>query len=424
MPGPTLKTIGSYEVEREIGRGGMGVVLLARQPALDRSVVLKSLRRECADDPRLLARFEREAQAAGSVQHQNVVAVHDCFDWRGRSYICQEYVDGTDLAAALGRGRIEPRIAGLIALELARGLEAIHARGIVHRDLKPANVLLSREGEVKIADFGIALDGAARALTQTGHSVGTPHYMSPEQLYGERVDARSDLFSLGVVLYEMCTGMPPFEADDEAEGGLIRRIEAEQLLPPRSLEPRIPRALSRIAVRCLRAKPKQRWESSAQIRKVLERHLGALTSLEVQREIADWLCGCDLVEVRERETVAATPAAPHGSRRFRVALVGALVASLAIAGLLWLMRANTFDRGSAWLSDTKHSRAAIEASVVQLTRALGEPSAAATSADSSAEVARSALSEEPGRSSARRDREVSSPQSEALASPASSQTPR
>ncbi len=122
MPGPALKTIGSYEVEREIGRGGMGVVLLARQPALDRAVVLKSLRRECADDPQLAARFEREAQAAGSIQHQNVVAVHDCFGWRGRSYICQEYIDGIDLAAALGQVRVGPRIAGLIALELTRGL--------------------------------------------------------------------------------------------------------------------------------------------------------------------------------------------------------------------------------------------------------------------------------------------------------------
>jgi len=397
MPGPTLKTIGGYEVEREIGRGGMGVVLLARQPALDRAVVLKSLRRECADDPRLLARFEREAQAAGSVQHQNVVAVHDCFDWRGRSYICQEYVDGTDLAAALGHGRIEPRIAGLIALELARGLEAIHARGIVHRDLKPANVLLSREGEVKIADFGIALDGAARALTQTGHSVGTPHYMSPEQLYGERVDGRSDLFSLGVVLYEMCTGMPPFEADEEAEDGLIRRIEAERFLPPRSLEPRISRALSRIVIRCLRAKAKQRFDSASHLRATLERHVGALTSLEVQREIAAWLSECKLVDVRERETVAAAPATSPPRRGYRFALACAMAVALAIACVVWLARTHALDRGFDRLADAKGSTAAIEASVERLTHALGEQTPAVTRAASSAEssqTGRAALAEE------------------------------
>jgi serine/threonine protein kinase len=395
MPGPTLKTIGSYEVEREIGRGGMGVVLLARQPALDRAVVLKSLRRECADDPQLVARFEREAQAAGSVQHQNVVAVHDCFGWRGRSYICQEYVDGTDLAAVLGRGGIEPRIAGLIALELARGLEAIHAGGIVHRDLKPANVLLSREGAVKIADFGIALDGSARALTQTGHSVGTPHYMSPEQLYGERVDERSDLFALGVVLYEMCTGMAPFEEDDEEEDGLIRRIEAERFLPPRSLNPRVPRALSRIAIRCLRAKAKQRWASAAMLRSALERHLGAPTSLEAQGELAQWLSESELVEVRERETVAAKPVTAVDRCWYGDTLGWAAAAALAIAGMVWLVATDTLDRALELIPDATAPTATVEASADRLTRAFSDETDVFTNVDSTAENTLSPLPERP-----------------------------
>jgi serine/threonine-protein kinase len=395
MPGSALKTIGSYEVECEIGRGGMGVVLLARQPALDRAVVLKSLRRECADDPQLVARFEREAQAAGSVQHQNVVAVHDCFGWRGRSYICQEYVDGTDLAAALGQVRIEPRIAGLIALELTRGLEAIHAGGIVHRDLKPANVLLSREGAVKIADFGIALDGSARALTQTGYSVGTPRYMSPEQLYGERVDERSDLFALGVVLYEMCTGMPPFEEDDEVESGLIRRIEAERFLSPRSLNPRVPRALSRIVIRCLRAKAKQRWKSAAMLRAALERHLAAPTSLEAQSELAQWLSERELIEARDRETVAATPVTPVAPRRYGAALGWAVAATLAIAGLAWLVAADTLDRALGHLPDATGLTSAIEASSNRLTRAFSEETAVFTDVDSIAESSLAPLSEQP-----------------------------
>jgi serine/threonine protein kinase len=356
--------------------------------------VLKSLRRECTDDPQLAARFEREAQAAGSVQHQNVVAVHDCFGWRGRSYICQEYVDGTDLAAALGQGRIEPRIAGLIALELTRGLEAIHAGGIVHRDLKPANVLLSREGAVKIADFGIALNGGALALTQTGHSVGTPHYMSPEQLYGERVDDRSDLFALGVVLYEMCTGMPPFEEDNEEEEGLIRRIEAERFLSPRSLNPRVPRALSRIAIRCLRAKAKQRWESAAMLRAALERHLAAPTSLEAQSELAQWLSERDLIEARDRETVAATPVTPAAPRQHGAAL-GWAAAVLAFAGLAWLIATGTLDRALERLPDATGPTAAIEAPADRLTRAFREETTAFTNVDSTAESALSSLSEQP-----------------------------
>jgi serine/threonine protein kinase len=383
--------IGSYEVEREIGRGGMGVVLLARQPTLDRAVVLKSLRRECDDDPQLVARFEREAQAAGSVQHQNVVAVHDCFGWRGRSYICQEYVDGTDLAAVLGQTRIEPRIAGLIALELTRGLEAIHAGAIVHRDLKPANVLLGRDGAVKIADFGIALDGSARALTQTGHSIGTPHYMSPEQLYGERVDERSDVFALGVVLYEMCTGMPPFEEDTEAEDSLIRRIEAQRFPPPRSLNPRVPRALSRIAMRCLRAKPKHRWESAAMVRAALERHLGSLTSLEVQSVLAQWLKKRELVEVRDRETVAAKSVTPNGRHRYGAAL--GWVAALVIAGMAWLFATGALDRALERISDPPAPTAAIEASASQLTRAFGKEAPIFTNVDSTTESALAPLPE-------------------------------
>ncbi len=384
MSAPTRKTIGSYEVAREIGRGGMGIVLLARQPALERFVVLKSLRRECADDPRLVARFEREAQAAGSVQHQNVVAVHDCFGWRGRSYICQEFVDGTDLAAVLGQVAIEPRIAGLIALELARGLEAIHARGIVHRDLKPANVLLGRDGAVKIADFGIALDGSARALTQTGHSVGTPRYMSPEQLYGERVDARSDLFALGVVLYEMCTGMPPFEEDDAAESSPIRRIEAERFLAPRLLNPRVPRALSKIATRCLRAKAKQRWDSASSARAALERHLGAPTSLELQAELARWLEDRQLVEARDGDTVAATPAKP-GPRRRSATPLGWAAALLAIAGVAWLVAGGVLERALGRLQPAAGPTIAVEDPAERPTRASGAERPAFTAADATAE---------------------------------------
>jgi serine/threonine protein kinase len=343
-PKAVQKAIGSYTVEREIGRGGMGVVYLAAQPALARSVVLKALRRECADDPQLVARFEREAQAAAGVHHQNVVAVYDCFSWRGRSYICQEHIDGTDLAAAIGSGRLAPRVAGLIGLELARGLEAIAAKGIVHRDLKPSNVLLGRNGEVKIADFGIALDATARALTQTGHSVGTPQYMSPEQLYGERADARSDLFALGVVMYEMCTSMAPFDADESEEGKtLVRRIEAERSPTARALVPRVPRALSQIIATCLRAKPKKRWASARALRSALEHHLGTPTSLEAQAEIAHWLHERELIESRENQTVASV----HTDVRKEVATgprrwLAALAAAATIAVGMWILDAGGY----------------------------------------------------------------------------------
>lgn len=153
------RRLGSFEIVREIGQGGMGVVFLARQPALDRRVVLKKIRRELLTDPTIVRRFQLEARAAAAVHHQNVVAVYDCFSHRGDHYIAQEWVPGVDLDAILeSEGTLEPVLAARIALEVARGLEEIHAAGIVHRDLKPANVLIGQAGETKIADFGIALE--------------------------------------------------------------------------------------------------------------------------------------------------------------------------------------------------------------------------------------------------------------------------
>ena len=222
MSGNGPRTIGSFTIERELGSGGMGVVLLGRHQSLERPAVLKRLRPDLAASEELVERFAREARAAGSIHHQNVVAVYDWISWRGEHYIAQEYVDGVDLRAALALAQRFPwRIAALVGLELARGLEAIHARGMVHRDLKPANVLLGRNGDVKIADFGIAIDATSDGLTRPGTTVGSPPYIAPEQLLGERVDARGDLFGLGVVLYELLTRRP---ALPRARGGRDRQL--------------------------------------------------------------------------------------------------------------------------------------------------------------------------------------------------------
>ena len=331
------KTLGNFIVEREIGRGGMGVVLLARQQSLDRPAVLKQVRRDLDSMPDLQERFEREARAAASVHHQNVVAVYDLFRWRGSQYIAQEYVDGVDLSSALSRtGRLPWRIAALIALALARGLEEIHAHGTVHRDLKPANILLGRRGQVKIADFGLALDATGSNLTQPGVMIGSPPYMPPEQMLGERVDARCDLFSLGVVLYEMLAGALPYpEPEGEETDSLLGRMQRERYLRLRKLAPDAPRFLARLVRRCLRAKARQRLSSTTQLRRALEKRLASTSPVDLQAELASWLWERQVFEQRANETVLLlpTPAAPppEPSRRW---ILGAVACGIAALGIL------------------------------------------------------------------------------------------
>ncbi|MDJ0850713.1 MAG: serine/threonine-protein kinase [Myxococcota bacterium] len=329
----TPKAVGSYEVERELGQGGMGVVYLARHPELERPVVLKTLRRDVARDAALEERFRREARTAAGVHHQNVVALYDCFTWRGERYIAQEYVEGRDLATVLDSvRRIEPRIAALVALELARGLEEIHAGGIVHRDLKPSNVLLGVGGQVKIADFGIALEGSGEALTKVGHAVGTPAYMSPEQLAGERPDIRSDLFTFGILLHEMLTGEPPFP-DDQEGGSLLRRMEAGRWTRTRRLAPKTPRSLARIVTRCLHPRLKKRTASAADLRRTLERQLDSPAPVETRAEIAAWLWERGAFPEDDGSATRALPAPLPRRRRGRTLLRWAAAAALAGAVL-------------------------------------------------------------------------------------------
>lgn len=286
-----IKRIASFEVLSQLGEGGMGVVYLARQPALKRRVVLKKMRDDGVDDAHQVERFQREARAAAAIHHQNVVAVYDCFTVRGSHYIAQEYVDGPDLGAILAHTkRIEPRVAALIALEIARGLEEIHARGIVHRDLKPSNVIIGRGGETKVADFGIAIEDHGESLTRPGTMLGSLPYMSPEQMLGERVDPRSDLFSFGILLYEMLTGVPPFrESGEDATDTLIERMQSGRYVSPGRLVRGVPWYLSRLIWRCLRGKPARRIASAMHARRHLERALGRVSPADCRRQIVEAL---------------------------------------------------------------------------------------------------------------------------------------
>jgi serine/threonine-protein kinase len=319
----------------------MGVVFLGRQPSLDRPVVLKKLRRDLMEHPRLIERFEREARSAASVHHQNVVAIYDTFAFRGDRYIVAEYVRGEDLKTILSRsGRITSRIAALVALEVARGLEEIHARGIVHRDLKPANVLVGHRGETKITDFGIALGTDPEGLTRPGVLLGSPPYVSPEQMLGERAEYRSDLWSFGILLYEMLTGVQPFPVlEEEEEEGLLRRVQRGLYQPVRKRNPAAPRRLARLVRVCLRPTVKARPASATSVRRSLERHLGCPSPADCREEIAHWLWQRGIFQSGEDQTVRLPTRPSAALRQRRGAVRRGLMAAAALVLLhgLWLL---------------------------------------------------------------------------------------
>jgi hypothetical protein len=215
---------------------------------------------------------------------------------------------GEDLAVRLQKGAIPVDEALHIARQIAEALEAAHEQGIVHRDLKPANILIGHDGDVKIADFGIALDSTGPALTMTGHAMGSPPYMSPEQMMGDTVDSRTDLFNLGVILYEMVTGDVPFAAHDPEEGiGLLQRVKRGNYVPLHKSGVRTPRWLRKMVERCLRAKAKRRPSDVADLRRELEKRVGAPSPADVREDIADHLWDPVLLAAEAKATIQIGP---------------------------------------------------------------------------------------------------------------------
>ena len=279
--------LGPYEIVAPIGAGGMGEVYRARDPRLGREVAVKVLPPAFASDPDRLRRFEQEARAAGTLNHPNITAVHDVGAHAGTSFVVTELLEGETLRSALGGGRLSSRRALDYALQIAQGLAAAHEKGIVHRDLKPENVFVTKEGRVKILDFGLAkltkpdetglqtnLPTEA-AETEPGVVMGTLGYMSPEQVRGKAADARSDLFSFGAILYEMLSGKRAFRGDSAADTmSAILREEPAELS---ATNQQIPPALDRVVRHSLEKSPEQRFQSARDIAYALEETLAGAT---------------------------------------------------------------------------------------------------------------------------------------------------
>jgi HAMP domain-containing protein len=241
---PGQKLAGRYEIIEPIGSGGMGIVYRALDLELSEPVAVKTLRREFVADSSALARFKSELRLARRISHRNVVRTHDLGEADGMYFITMEYVDGTSVKALITeRGRLPVHATLPIAKQLCRALEVAHEEGIIHRDIKPHNMVLAADGVLKVMDFGIArLLGRTQSMTQTGMVVGTPEYMAPEQLLGEDVDARADIYAVGVVIYECLTGRTPHIADNPMV--LISRVLEQPPIPPHELVPDIPPKLS------------------------------------------------------------------------------------------------------------------------------------------------------------------------------------
>jgi len=262
-----------YEILQLLGQGGMGAVYKARDVELERTVAVKVIRPDLASHPEILRRFKQELILAREVTHRNVIRIFDLGQASGVRYITMEYVEGRDLRALLqDKGKLTPEEAVPIFLQIAAALEAAHHAGVVHRDLKPQNIMVVKDGRVYVMDFGVARSLDTPGMTQTGALMGTPEYMSPEQAKGMKADARSDLFSMGIIFYEMLSGASPFKADT-AMATMFKRTQ-ERAVPLAEAGSGVPVVLSDIVAKCLEIDPEKRFASAREVAQQLEIWLG------------------------------------------------------------------------------------------------------------------------------------------------------
>src|SRR5467141_482015 len=260
---------GRFEILDVLGEGGMGTVYKALDREVDHIVALKLIRPEMAAHPAILARFKQELLTARQVTHRNVIRIHDLSEVDGVKFITMEYVEGCDLRRLLlDKGKLPPEQAVEIVRQVCLALEAAHSAGVIHRDLKPQNIMQDKQGRILVMDFGLARSLASDGMTQTGALLGTIEYMSPEQAMGKQLDARSDLFTVGLIFYELLTCKMPFKAET-AMASLLKRNQ-ERALPAAELDASIPKALSDIVGKCLERDLSLRYQSAQEILADLE----------------------------------------------------------------------------------------------------------------------------------------------------------
>jgi serine/threonine protein kinase len=282
---PMLEQIGKYKILEKIGQGAMGEVYKAHDPILNRFVAVKTISGDLGSDDQLRKRFQREAQSAARLNHPNIITVYDYGEEQGKIYMAMELLDGADLKQAIAR-RAEMSLDEKLSIvdQIAEGLAFAHAHDVVHRDLKPANIHLLGNGQVKIMDFGLARLGGSE-MTRTGMVMGTPHYMSPEQVRGERADAKSDVFALGCVFYELITYRKPFDAD--SMHSVLFKVMQEEPAPVIQVTPGTPAVLSQVIERAMAKHPSQRFANAGEFRSALHRAMQAVATGRGEQGLPD-----------------------------------------------------------------------------------------------------------------------------------------
>lgn len=295
MASPHPQSIGTCALGKPLGRGGMAEVLLGMQGPLERKVAVKAMLPEFVDDEECVERLKREAMALATLQHENIVAVHDLVKSQDLYYLVMEYVPGVNLAEVLTKGPIPLDICLLVASGLASALEHAHFRKVIHRDLKPPNIMLSYSGQVKLTDFGIAKDQTRRDITREGYMVGTPSYLSPEQIIGKtKIDGRSDIYGLGVTLFEALTGRKPFVAETETD--LFTAIIRGRRWKLTDCAPHLPKVIEMMLDRCMAVDPDQRYQRAADLHRDIDRLLATVLKGTASARMVAYLRDCGHVD--------------------------------------------------------------------------------------------------------------------------------